>query len=225
VQWLSRRQPHGGECLRSAFDHQCKEPGRLPERVASPQLRPATSALERGALVASASADATVRLWRASCWSCLRIFALPPPGAPPLSAPAPPSALQPYPFLSVAMTSRCAAQAPCRQDEFCFPLQQCCGVCAHSGALEVALSTADGSKRLWGMGTVCVTTHYALPQDTAGLALNSETEDLHLTAEVACVAEESHYSVMCCAQIHRHRLGGRHRAPVGQQRPVRRQRA
>lgn len=58
------------------------------------QLRPALSAMEGAALIASSSADATVRLWRSKCWSCLRIFTLTPTQAPSPS----------LPFLSTALS-------------------------------------------------------------------------------------------------------------------------
>ncbi|KAK9917148.1 hypothetical protein WJX75_001304 [Coccomyxa subellipsoidea] len=58
------------------------------------ELRPALSAMEGAALIASSSADATVRLWRSKCWSCLRIFTLTPTQAPSPS----------LPFLSTALS-------------------------------------------------------------------------------------------------------------------------
>lgn len=48
---------------------------------------------------ASCSADGSVRLWRSRCWTCVRIFAC---------ARADPAA-PPCPFLSTAMTEKCAA--------------------------------------------------------------------------------------------------------------------
>ncbi|KAK9815459.1 hypothetical protein WJX72_003974 [[Myrmecia] bisecta] len=52
----------------------------------------------RAALVASSSADATVRIWSATCWSCLRILAATPRPEVPLA--------DPSPFITVAMSSR-----------------------------------------------------------------------------------------------------------------------
>lgn len=58
------------------------------------QLWPALSGMDGVALIVSASADATVRLWRSKCWSCLRIFSIA-PGV---------SQSPPLPFLSTALS-------------------------------------------------------------------------------------------------------------------------
>lgn len=95
------------------------------------QLRPALSALDRGGLVASASADATVRLWRpAAAWACARIFCL--PAAAQVPPPLPRGVrgaqrdLAPHPFLSVAMSARRAwAVLPQQKDLEYLPLSPC----------------------------------------------------------------------------------------------------
>lgn len=58
------------------------------------QLRPALSGMDGAALIISSSADATVRLWRSKCWSCLRIFTIAPGTTPSTS----------LPFLSTALS-------------------------------------------------------------------------------------------------------------------------
>ncbi|CAL8463359.1 g2893 [Coccomyxa elongata] len=58
------------------------------------ELRPALSGMDGAALIISSSADATVRLWRSKCWSCLRIFTIAPGNSP----------SPPLPFLSTALS-------------------------------------------------------------------------------------------------------------------------